>query len=97
MITVIGLFQEPSWVFTNKEKCTAFTNLLCVIHVNQCFKKIILSQMETTGFMNNGNDIIFFKYIYTNGYICVALMSKIKNNNSNPKQNLNSQKSCYAF
>lgn len=53
--------------------------------------------METTGFMNNGNDIIFFKYIYTNGYICVALMSKIKNNNSNPKQNLNSQKSCYAF
>lgn len=59
MITVIGLFQEPSWVFTNKEKCTAFTNLLCVIHVNQCFKKIILSQMETTGFMNNGNDIIF--------------------------------------
>lgn len=65
MITVIGLFQEPSWVFTNKEKCTAFTNLLCVIHVNQCFKIIILSQMETTGFMNNGNDI-FLKYIYTN-------------------------------
>lgn len=22
--------------------------------------------METTGFMNNGNDIIFFKYINTN-------------------------------
>lgn len=66
MITVIGLFQEPSWVFTNKEKCTAFTNLPCVIHENQCFKKIILSQMETTGFMNNGNDINFFKYIYTN-------------------------------
>lgn len=65
MITVIGLFQEPSWVFTNKEKCTDFTNLLCVIHVNQCFKIIILSQMETTGFMNNGNDI-FLKYIYTN-------------------------------
>lgn len=31
-ITVIGLFFEPSWVVTNKENCTVFTNLLCSIN-----------------------------------------------------------------
>lgn len=29
--------------------------------------------------------------------VCVALVSKIENNNSNPKQNLISQKSHYEF